>query len=189
MIKKTAFSEYGLLKTAFQAMKLKDDDVITDVVAEIEGDYSVLFVTNQGMVLKAENTDIPLQGRISGGVKGINLAGKDYCVGTMIVSEEGEVVLVTNKGFAKRTVIAGIDKMARYRKGLKAITFNADNGNSIVFADYVTDEFDIVAKDNDGELHFRPTDKIAIENRLGKGKCIDRLKKSQTIDEVYRFNR
>ena len=189
MIKKTAFSEYGLLKTAFQAMKLKDDDIITDVVAEIEGDYSVLFVTNQGMVLKAENTDIPLQGRISGGVKGINLAGKDYCVGTMIVSEEGEVVLVTNKGFAKRMVIAGIDKMARYRKGLKAITFNADNGNSIVFADYVTDEFDIVAKDNDGELHFRPTDKVAIENRLGKGKCIDRLKKSQTIDEVYRFNR
>ena len=189
MIKKTAFSEYGLLKTAFQAMKLKDDDVITDVVAEIEGDYSVLFVTNQGMVLKAENTDIPLQGRISGGVKGINLASKDYCVGTMIVSEEGEVVLVTNKGFAKRMVIAGIDKMARYRKGLKAITFNADNGNSIVFADYVTDEYDIVAKDNDGELHFRPTDKVAIENRLGKGKCIDRLKKSQTIDEVYRFNR
>ena len=35
MIKKTPFSEYGLLKTAFQAMKLKDDDVITDIVAEI----------------------------------------------------------------------------------------------------------------------------------------------------------
>lgn len=189
MIKKTPFSEYGLLKTAFQAMKLKDDDVITDIVYESETEYSVLFVTNQGMILKAENTDIPLQGRISGGVKGVNLAAKDYCVGTMIVSEEGEVVVVTNKGYAKRMVISGIDKMARYRKGLKAITFNADNGNSIIFADYVKEPFDVVAKDNDGEIHYRATDNIPIENRLGKGKCIDRMKKTQTIGEVYRFNR
>ena len=189
MIKKTEFSEYGLLKTAFQAMKLKDDDVITDIIYEKEKEYSVLFVTNQGMILKAENTDIPLQGRISGGVKGVNLAAKDYCVGTMIVSEEGEVVVVTNKGFAKRMVVAGIDKMARYRKGLKAITFTADNGSSIVYADYVKTPFDIVAKDNDGEIHYRATDNIPIENRLGKGKCIDRMKKTQTITEVFKFNR
>ena len=189
MIKKTEFSEYGLLKTAFQAMKLKDDDVITDIVYEQEKEYSVLFVTNQGMILKAENTDIPLQGRISGGVKGVNLAPKDYCVGTMIVSEEGEVVVVTNKGYAKRMVVSGIDKMARYRKGLKAITFTADNGNSIIYADYVKTPFDIVAKDNDGEIHYRSTENVAIENRLGKGKCIDRMKKSQTITEVYKFIR
>ena len=86
-------------------------------------------------------------------------------------------------------VVAGIDKMARYRKGLKAITFTADNGSSIVYADYVKTPFDIVAKDNDGEIHYRATDNIPIENRLGKGKCIDRMKKTQTITEVFKFNR
>ena len=188
MIKKTEFGEYGLLKTAFQAMKLKDDDEIINIVLESDKEYSVLFVTNGGMLLKAENTDIPLQGRISGGVKGINLSDKDFVVGAMLVKEEGEVVVVTDSGFAKRMVISGIDKMARYRKGVKAITFTPDNGKEIVFADYVTTDFTIVAKDNDGELHTRSTELVPIETRLGKGKNIDRLKKTQKLVEVYRFN-
>ena len=184
MIKKTALSEYGLLKKYFQAMKLKDDDEILTIVKEPES-YDVVFVTSQGMILRAENKDIPLQGRISGGVKGINLAAKDFVVGASLCGEKGEILAVTNKGFAKRVALKNIDKMARYRKGLKLFTFSSDNGSSLVYADVVGETYSVLIVDSEGEYRTKSTDLIAIEARVGKGKQMHKLKKSVNVLKVF----
>ncbi len=187
MIKKTALSEYALLKKYFQGMKLKDGDEIVKIVKEPET-YTVVFVTKTGMVLNAENGDIPLQGRISGGVKGINLATNDYCVGATLAGDGGEVVAVTDKGYAKRVLLSNIDKMARYRKGLKFFTFTKDNGNSLVFADVVTTPYTVVCLDNENQMYYRNTDLIPIEARIGKGKPVEKLKKSLSIVKAFGAN-
>lgn len=184
MIKKTALSEYGLLKKYYQAMKLKDDDRVITIVKEPK-DYTVVFVTNQGMVLNAENGDIPLQGRISGGVKGINLAAKDYCVGASLCTDGGEVLAVTDRGFAKRVVVSNIDKMARYRKGLKLFTLGGENGKLLVYADVVSNPYTLVCVDGEDNIHVRSTDLVAIETRIGKGKQVDKLKKGTIIKSAY----
>jgi DNA gyrase/topoisomerase IV subunit A len=137
------------------------------------------------MVLNAENGDIPLQGRISGGVKGINLASKDYCVGANICIDGGEVLAVTDRGYAKRVVVSNIDKMARYRKGLKLFTLGGENGKSLIYADVVSNPYTIISVDGDDNLHFRSTDLVAIETRIGKGKMVDKLKKGTVIKSVY----
>ena len=187
MIKKTAFSEYGLLKKYFQGMKLKDDDEIISIVKE-PSEYSVVFVTKTGMVLNAESSDIPLQGRISGGVKGINLSNGDYCVGADLCCDAGEVLAVTDKGYAKRVLVANIDKMARYRKGLKFINFAGDNGKSLLYAKIVTNPFVLCCIDNENILHYRNTDLIPIEARIGKGKPVEKMKKTTTIVKSFAIN-
>ncbi len=187
MIKKTAFTEYALLKKYYQGMKLKDDDEILSVFIEPK-EYSFIFVTKQGMVLNAENSDVPLQGRISGGVKGINLASNDYCVGASLATDGGEILAVTNKGYAKRVLVANVDKSARYRKGLKFFTFTADNGKELIFANVVTMPYTLGCVDNEGTLHYRSTDHVPIESRTGKGKAVDRMKKSLSIISSFAIN-
>lgn len=190
MIKKTALSEYGLLKRYFQAMKLRDDDEILSIVKEstVEN-YTVVLVSKTGMILNAESKDIPLQGRISGGVKGINLSDKDYCVGVSISSSDaGEVICVTDKGYSKRVLLSNIDKMARYRKGLKFITFDKNNGNSLIFAGVVTNTYTLGCVDKDNNLYYRSTDLVAIEARIGKGKPVDKTKKNLSIVHAFKID-
>ena len=90
------------------------------IECELEG-CSLIFVTKNGMSLNADMSDIPVQGRISGGVKGINLGDGDECIFIRQVEDGGEVVLVTDKGYAKRVLVVVLDIMALYRKGVKLI--------------------------------------------------------------------
>jgi len=149
MIKKTAVSEYMLLKSVYQAVKLKDDDYLISVeVEKTEPDTTIMFVTRDGMSLNALTNDIPLQGRVSGGVKGIMLSGDDYVVGVGQVSPVDRVVIVTNKAYAKRVLSAEVDKLARYRKGVKIIELKGDasNGTSIVCAGVARENLELVVQ-------------------------------------------
>ena len=187
MIKKTAVSEYGLLKKYFHAMKLRDDDEILSIVKEPKT-YTVVLVSRTGMILNAESNDIPLQGRISGGVKGINLSDKDYCVGVSLAGDGGEVVCVTDKGYSKRVLLSNIDKMARYRKGLKFITFDKNNGNNLIFADVVTNPYTLGCVDKDNNFYYRSTDLVPIEARIGKGKPVDKTKKNLSLTKAFKID-
>jgi len=180
MIKKTATSEYGLLKKYYQAMKLKDDDEILSITLEPESAYTVLFATSQGMTLNALSNDIPLQGRVSGGVKGISLASKDFVVcASVIEGDDGEILTVTDKGYAKRVLVKNIEKMARYRRGLKLVPLAKDIGNSVISSCYLKkDEISTIVCATDSEPILKPTDLVPLEARIGKGKPIDKSKKT-----------
>ena len=168
MVKRTPWEEYGLLKKSFQAMKLKEDDEIIAVQNEVP-QSSIVFVTKQGMVLNFQKTDIPQQGRISGGVKGMLLNEKDQVVFAGQVNEDGEIAVITDKCFMKRVVIGDIDVMARYRKGVKIIDFNGANGKKILFAGYVQNPYYVTCF-ADGACRVYSTDEMSIDSRTGRGK-------------------
>ncbi len=185
MIKKTETAEYALLKKYFAGMKLKEKDELVNVMLESKlGDnYNFVFVSSSGMVLKAENKDVPLQGRVSGGVKGINISDKEFCTLATACQDEGEILLLTSNGLAKRVVLAGIDKMVRYRRGLKIL--QTDGGAAVVFADVVTNPYEIVAVCESGEIKTKNSDLISVEQRTGKGKPFDKQTKSLKIKAAF----
>ena len=76
MIKKTDWSEYDIIKSAYQAIKLKDGDELVKVEPDLP-ETTVAYITKDGMCLNALKDDIPEQGRVAGGVKGINLSDGD----------------------------------------------------------------------------------------------------------------
>ncbi|MDR0425770.1 MAG: DNA topoisomerase 4 subunit A [Clostridiales bacterium] len=186
MVKKSAWSEYNVGKTSFLAVKLKEGDTVVGAEEEREG-CSLMFVTRSGMCLNAEMNDIPIQGRVSGGVRGIQLNDGDGCVMIRQIGDGGEVVVVTDRGYAKRVIAADIDVMARYRKGVKIIDFKASNGAELVFAGYVTHPYQVILKVNDDYLSAFSTEAISIESRTNAGKA---LVKGKNVDirEVYVYN-
>ncbi len=180
MLKKTPKAEYNLLKTFYQAIKLKDGDELMKVEIEKTDKYNLIFVTKQGIVLNAKTDDIPVQGRVAGGVKGIMLADKDYCLSIdSCVNNEGEIVIITNSGQTKRVIVASIDESVRYRKGVKINT-----GENLAFASLITLPKEICVFDTHDNLYFRSTNEIRIATKNDKAKPFEKGKKLIAVKTV-----
>ena len=189
MLKKTAWKEYFLLKKVFQAAKFKDDDFLVDVQnEETDKKATICFVTEMGFVLNAFVDDIPLQGRISGGVKGINLSAGDKLVFCSQVLPDNQIAILTDKGFAKRVKVFSIEPMARYRKGVKGIEFNKiDNGTKVAFAGLVDRQVDIIIEDKTGARTCYSSETFVSEPRTGTGKSLLRGKAVLEVSSADKY--
>ena len=165
-------------------MKVKEDDEILTIQNDVPNS-TIMFITRKGMVLNFTKEDIPQQGRISGGVKGMLLADKDEVIAATQVFDSGEAVVITDKCFMKRVVMAEIEVMARYRKGVKIIDFNGVCGKQLAFADYVTEPY-FTACFGEGEVFTVSTDDMAIDSRTGKGKPPKTKKKGVSLDKAVK---
>lgn len=173
MIKKTSVSEYQLLKSFYQAIKLKDGDKVIKI-EEDKDNTTILFVTKQGMGLNASKDDIPVQGRISSGVKGIALSENDKVVFVSQISKEDNVILVSNKAYAKKLNVNEIDVLARYRKGVKVFDLKgeASSGTELLTAGLVNDGTDVVVQTLDEEYSAVSSSNIEEDTRASKGKSL-----------------
>ncbi len=131
MIKKSAFDDCVVNKTFYQVAKVADKDEVIGVEVDKQG-KGVLMLTRLGMSLNFETSEVPVQGRVSGGVKGVNLEGDDSVVFAG-QADFGTVVCVTNNGYIKRINLSQFPLSQRYRKGLKYINF-AKGSTEIVYA-------------------------------------------------------
>lgn len=187
MLKKTAWKEYFLLKNYYQATKFKDGDYLVDVqpLTSDEQD-TMVFVTKNGFVLNAFMDDIPLQGRISGGVKGVMLADGDSVVLVTQAKIKDKIAVVSDKGFAKKVKLVEIEPMARYRKGVKIIEFNkTNNGSKLVYAGIVRDPHQLIVEDINGVKTAYSTDSLDNQPRVSAGKCLVKAKGGIDIKKVY----
>lgn len=186
MIKRTAWREYDMTKNFFQAIKLKENDYVLNV-ENITKDTTVLYVTSEGMCLNFDQTDVPIQGRIAGGVKGMLLSDTDFVVLAKQITGEGEAFIVSNKGFFKRIILSEIDKMTRYRKGIKITELKGDAGTAVAFCDTVTIPYDICVWDGN-ENTVVNTESVSIENRASKGKKLKTKKRAFDVQNVYKID-
>ncbi len=184
MIKKTDWTEYSVIKPYYQAIKLKEGDQLWSVEQDLP-DTTIAFVTERGMALNAEKNDIPTQGRIAGGVKGINLNAGDRVAFLSQVDDEGEFVIITDAGFYKRVLVVDIEPMARYRKGVKIVELGKDG--KVVFACQVKEPFDLVVVDNFGVPFTVNTEDISIEGRTNKGKTLKNENKKRSPEKVFKI--
>ena len=175
-VKKSDWKEYNILKYAFQACKVNEGDEIIGIETDDPDPTTTLFfVTEQGMCLNAYKNDIPSQGRVSAGVRGISLSEGDKVVFAGQIDGEGEIIVATNANTIKKVIASQIDPMARYRKGVKIVELS--KGAKVVYADYVTEPYKFAALMDDDTLVQGDTEEnITIEDRTTKGKNI-KLKK------------
>ena len=165
-VKLSNFDDCVVNKSFYQAVKLKDGDSLINVEVKTESG-SVVMIAKSGMVLNMSKTDIPTQGRISSGVIGISLDAKDEVVYAGQVTPENSVVVLTDKGFAKKISCSEFDVMPRNRKGLRSITFN-ENGKCLIFGSVYNVNQNIVAELSSG-LASISTRTLENEQRYSKG--------------------
>ncbi len=178
MLKKTAWSDFSVAKNVFQAIKLGEGDRVVAVQDDIadEGE-TVFFVTRGGMCLNAKKDDVPLQGRVAGGVKGMNVKEGDEVIFASQIDGEGEIIAAITGGRYKRVITAQIDPLNRNCKGVRIAALK--EGESILFADYVTAPYMLAAETESGMTEFS-TEEIPIDATSSRGRPIKALKEPAT---------
>ena len=130
MVKRSSFKDIVVAKSFYQAVKVAENDKLLNVQHEIKG-KSFIILTKNGYCVNFEKSEVPIQGRVSGGVKGINLEDGD----SVIFAGQNlhdDFMIVTNNGFVKRLSTNQIPVSARARKGVKYINF-ANGGKSVEY--------------------------------------------------------
>ena len=180
-VKRTDRKEYNVAKNVYQAIKLKDGDELIGV-EEDKTETTVMFVTEKGMSLNAEKDDIPQQGRVAGGVRGMMLADGDKVVYAAQIDDEGEMIIATTPGLVKRVISYTLDVSARSRKGVKIAELGSKD--KVIFADYVTMPYKLAYYEDGVGFVVESTDDVPIESRMGKGKA-PKVKKKIKLSAVY----
>lgn len=177
-IKRTLATDCVIVKNFYSVFALKDDDELLNV--EIETDHSgVVMVAESGMTLNFETREVPVQSRNAGGVMGINIDDGDKVIFASLTSTRGSITVITDNGYMKKVPIGEYTPMARYRKGLKIVSF-VDNGKKLVYAKY-SEQPEAVVTQKDEKLSYVGSRTISYDNRVSKGKQIHKGK----ITKVY----
>ncbi len=186
LIKRSEWKEYQLLKQVFQGYKGKDGDEVFKVEV-VRPDTEIFYVTNRGGCTRFDISEIPLQGRVAGGVRCINLADDEYVVfAGQVDRDKGEALMITNKGFLKRLPVTEITKHARNCKGAKGTEFGV-NGSSIVYANYVNERHFKVAIFDKANVCVVDSSEVSVESKNNKGKLPKGKKGGIAVEKIICF--
>jgi len=178
MVKRSAWADAcGVQKSIFQCYKLREDrpDEVVRVDEFVTG-RTIVFISGQGYVLNALTSDVPVQGRIASGVKGMSMNDDDIAVCSTVAKPSGFVIAVTNKGNIKKVETKNIDKMVRYRKGLQ-FGGALEKNERVIFGSWVKGDEDLVVQDEKDNLYFMPISDMTTSDRTGKWKHCSKLGK------------
>jgi len=165
-IKKTALSNFNTnRKTGLIAMNLKEGDELIGI-KQTTGSNKVIIVTKHGKCISFSEEDVRPMGRIAGGVRAIKLEKDDEVVAMELVEPGQELLVVTQKGFGKRTKVEEYKTQVRGGKGL--LTYDKakfKKTGELVGAMVVDDDDDIMLINSDGIIIRMQANEVS---RLGR---------------------
>jgi DNA gyrase/topoisomerase IV subunit A len=172
MIKKTDWSEYEQRKDSFQAVKLTEEDEVIAVEEDTNDEDTIIIVTKEGLCLNALKDDIPTQGRVATGVRGIMLRDSDEVIFMKQINGEGEIVIATDEGKFKRVISSQIDPSKRYRKG--SIIVGMREGGNVICASYVTSPYMLAVVEKNNSVSELSSEEIFISVQSSRARKVFR---------------
>ena len=187
MVKRTAASEYEVRVRRTAAITLKNDKLLR--AEKFLDGASLLLITKLGMSIRIEAGSVPATGRVSGGVHGIKLDEGDSVAFALQLFDEGEVMIISERGYAKRTLAFEYELQGRNGKGLKTFDFkrNGSNGSAVAAAMYVREPFEFMIVQKHSAPTRMNTENIFIEPRLSKGMPVVASILDDYVTEAYKL--
>jgi DNA gyrase subunit A len=143
IVKKTPINDYSnIRKGGLIAIHLREDDDLIGVKLT-DGNKAIIMGTKLGMSIHFPEQDVRSMGRSATGVKGISLVKDDAVIDMDVVADHNSVLIVTSKGFGKRTLVSEYRIQSRGGKGIKTLNVTAKNG-PVVGLKIVDDEEDLM---------------------------------------------
>ncbi|MCR5223379.1 MAG: DNA gyrase subunit A [Lachnospiraceae bacterium] len=151
IVKKTNIMEYiNIRKNGLIAINLRDDDELIEVKTTTK-DSEIFLVTKQGMCIRFKETDVRATGRSSMGVIGMNLNPEDEIVGMQLDHQGDSLLIVSEKGYGKRTYLQEFTVQHRGGKGVKCYKIMEKTGY-VVGVKAVNDEHEIMMITTEGVI-------------------------------------
>lgn len=174
IIKRTALSEYKTnRKGGINAIVLDDDDELVRVKLT-DGKQSVILCTHNGMAIRFMESDARPLGRVTRGVKGIELEGDDYVIGMSVARPGGKLMSVTENGYGKKTDLNEYKIQNRAGKGLMNYRVTEKTG-PVESIKVVDDSDDVMMISSGGTVIRVGAAEIPVYSRSTQGVRVMRL--------------
>lgn len=186
LVKKTDLMEYdSIRKGGLAAVTLRENDELIDVKLT-DGNQDIMLSTVNGMAIRFNETDARPIGRVSQGVKGIELDDGDYVIGMEVVTDNTTLLVVTENGFGKRTDLEEYKVQTRGGKGVLTYRITEKTGKSIGMM-LVSDEDDIILISSDGSIIRMKVNEISILGRATQGVTLMRMSEGNNVVSMARM--
>lgn len=185
VVKKTHLSEFSnIRKGGIIAQVLREGDELIGV-ALTDGDRDVMLATRHGLAIRFSEKQVRPMGRISQGVRGIDLMDEDSVVSMALVEPGADVLTVSEHGYGKRTLESEYKRQNRGGKGLLTMNRTEKTGD-LAGLTMITDEDDIMIISYDGTIIRMGAEGISHLSRNTQGV---RLMRVQGDSAVVSFER
>ncbi|WP_375596890.1 DNA gyrase subunit A [Weeksella virosa] len=187
IIKKTSLEAYSRPRiNGINAITIREDDTLLEALLT-DGKSQIMIATKYGKAIRFEDEKVRPMGRTASGVRGINLGDdKDNeVIGMIVVSDmENETVLVVSeKGYGKRTSIEDYRETNRGGKGVTTLNITEKTGKLIAI-ESVTDDNDLMIINKSGVAIRTGLSEIRVMGRATQGVKLINLKKNDEIAAI-----
>ncbi|WP_418827816.1 DNA gyrase subunit A [Paratractidigestivibacter sp.] len=185
-VKKTAMSAYDRTRRdGIIAINLREGDELVNVRRVREGD-KVVLVSTDGKAIMFPESEVRPMGRDTSGVRGITLKGDAKMLGMEITNGNGDLFVITEKGYGKRTPVSDYPEHKRGGQGVFTITMTEKKGN-LVACRIVGPQHELMIMTNEGVVIRVKAKDISRLGRSTQGVRVMNLDDSDTVSAVARM--
>ncbi len=182
LVKRTNIKEFESIRNNGKiAITLKEDDELINVNLT-DGTNEIIIAANNGRMVRFNEKEVRLMGRTASGVKGIEL-DNSYVIGAEVADSSKLILVITEKGYGKKTETDEYRLTHRGGKGVKALNITDKNGLIVAFKSVIGDE-DIIITTNSGIVIRLDVNKISTLKRNTQGVRLISLKDNQIVTNV-----
>ncbi len=187
-VKKTVLSAYSnVRKGGINAINLVHGDKLVEVKMT-DGINDVIIGTRNGLAIRFNEKDVRKMGRTATGVRGIRLSPDDEVIGFIVIRSADTLLVVTDRGYGKRSKIADYRITHRGGKGILTVKTGEKNGKLIAMKEVNnTDELVIIS--NTGMVIRQSVKEIRVMGRNTQGVRVIRLREGETIADIAKVVR
>ena len=188
LVKKTPIQDYAnVRKTGLAAIALREDDRLIEVKVT-DNTEDILLVTRDGMCIRFNETDVRSTGRVSMGVRGMNLTDNDVVIGMQTASQGTDLLIVSEKGMGKRTNMDEFTRQNRGGKGVKCYKITEKTGN-VVGMKAVDEDSEIMIINTEGIIIRMKCSDISVYGRITSGVKLINLKEKDKVASVAKVRK
>jgi len=184
-VKKTSLEQYSRPRTnGINAITIKDNDVLLEAKLT-SGNSQVMLAAKSGKAIRFEESKTRPMGRTASGVRGIRLADtNDEVIGMVAIDDrESDILVVSEKGYGKRSSLEDYRITNRGGKGVKTINITEKTGNLVAIKN-VTDDNDIMIINKSGITIRMEVANLRVMGRATQGVRLINIKENDAIASV-----
>ena len=182
LTKRTAIGEFENIRTSGKkSIVLKDDDELI-AVRKTTGENEVVIGASNGRIVRFNEKEVRVMSRGSSGVKAIDFVNS-VVIGAEVVNLDDTILIVTEKGYGKKTSIDQYRLTHRGSKGVRGLNVTERNGSLVAFKISNSDD-DLLIMTNNGIVIRIQTNQISTLNRNTQGVRLINLKEGQYVTTI-----
>ena len=184
IVKRTPIDEFDSIRKGGKiAIVLKENDELISVKKTC-GKNEIVIGASNGRMVRFDENEVRSMGRSSSGVKGMELDGA-IVVGAEVVESNQMVLIVTENGYGKQTVIDEYRLTHRGSKGVKALNITDKNGSMVSLKTLAPNEqLDLMIMTDSGIIIKLPLEQVCTLKRATQGVRLMNLKDNQKVTTV-----